>query len=735
MLSRLLRMGIGEVSDRSRQEAAKWLERRGLALRRSSQPFDWLDDADRARPRFSRQDTAQASQRVLEAFKSKGPARFFEGATDVLTPAKVAACAPLLRARVVSAAEAIVLGRFELLGHRDLDFGQPIDWRLDPLSQRRSPLVHWSLIDPTAAAVLGDSKLVWELNRLQHFVTLGVAYRMTSDERFSEAFVRLSKEWIQANPIGLGINWASSLEAAFRVVSWCWALFLFRTSRQLTPSVFLEIADTIDAHATHIERYLSRHSSPNTHLTGEALGLVYAGMLFPDSKSSRRRKAIGREILDNQIRSQVLQDGVYFEQSTAYQIYTVDIYLHYLILSARSRVHVPSNVNQAVQRMLDVLLALRRPDGSMPAIGDADGGRLLPLCPRTPADTRGLFATAAVFFGRAEYAWAANGIQPEAVWLLGPGAQDALEALGATPPSEGSRVFSNGGYVVMRSGWRRDAHHLIFDVGPLGCPSTAAHGHADLLSVQVNPFGEPCVVDPGTYMYAASPLLRDHFRSTSAHSTVTVDGIGQAEPAGIFHWRERPCAKLNRFLSTDEADFADGSHDGYARLDDPVVHRRRVLFSKSHGYWVIVDDLLGATEHRVDLRFQFAPLPVRILPDGWVRAVGPRGRGLLVRTFSARPFETRIGEGAEAPFEGWVSPDYGQREAAPVLIHSATTALPLRFLTVLVPSAHATQTPPAVRSLRDPDGVPSGLVFGDSGQTVRFGADSFTWTGADPCEA
>jgi hypothetical protein len=458
-------------------------------------------------------------------------------------------------------------------------------------------------------------------------------------------------------------------------------------------------------------------------------------LLFPDTKSSRRRKAIGREILDEQISAQVLLDGVYFEQSTAYQIYSVEIYLHYLVLSARSRLHVPPAVNQAVQRMLDVLLALRRPDGSMPSIGDADGGRLLPVCPRIPADTRGLFAIAAVYFGRPDYAWAASGIQPEALWLLGPGAQDALDALGATPPSEGSRVFDSGGYVVMRSGWRRDSHHLIFDVGPLGCPVTAAHGHADLLSVQVNPFGEPCVVDPGTYMYAASPLLRDHFRSTSAHSTVTVDGLGQAEPAGVFRWRERPSAKLNRFVSTHEADFADGTHDAYGRLADPVAHRRRVLFAKAQGYWVIVDDLIGASGHRLDLRFQFAPLPVLALPDGWVRAVGARGRGLLLQTFAARPFQTRILGGAEAPFEGWVSPDYGQREPAPVLVHSATTSLPFRFLTLLVPSEHASQAPPPVRPLRDPLGVPLGLAFGGAREAVRFDADSFTFTESERCEA
>ncbi|MCV5714780.1 heparinase II/III-family protein, partial [Escherichia coli] len=75
----------------------------------------------------------------------------------------------------------------------------------------------------------------------------------------------------------------------------------------------------------------------------------------------------------------------------------------------------------------------------------------------------------------------------------------------------------------MRSGWEPDAHHAIIDIGPIGCPVSGGHGHADLLSLQCSIFGEPCLVDAGTYSYGAEPAWRDFFRSTAAHSTVVVD--------------------------------------------------------------------------------------------------------------------------------------------------------------------------------------------------------------------
>src|SRR2546423_9203873 len=72
-------------------------------------------------------------------------------------------------------ARATMAGKFDLLGLSGLDFGTPVDWHLDPTSGVRAPLTHWSRIDYLDARVAGDKKFIWELNRQQHFNTLGRA--------------------------------------------------------------------------------------------------------------------------------------------------------------------------------------------------------------------------------------------------------------------------------------------------------------------------------------------------------------------------------------------------------------------------------------------------------------------------------------------------------------------------------------------------------------------------------
>jgi hypothetical protein len=269
----------------------------------------------------------------------------------------------------------------------------------------------------------------------------------------------------------------------------------------------------------------------------------------------------------------------------------------------------------------------------------------------------------------------------------------------------------------MRSGWEPDAHHVLFDVGPLGCPVSGGHGHADLLSVQCWAFGEPFLADAGTGSYA-DPDWRRFFRSTAAHSTVMVDGESQAVPAGPFSWRQRPRARLRSWLSTEAFDYADADHDAYRRLPDPVRHRRRVLFVKPR-YWVLVDDVEGAGQHLVELRFQFGPAEVRLGPGLWASAAAG-GRGLLLCPFASAPLQPRLRQGGLEPAEGWVSPDYGQRRPAPVVVYSASARLPLRVITLLLPGAEPWALPPPVSALvRDGEG-PTGLVFGGGEETVTI---------------
>jgi hypothetical protein len=201
-----------------------------------------------------------------------------------------------------------------------------------------------------------------------------------------------------------------------------------------------------------------------------------------------------------------------------------------------------------------------------------------------------------------------------------------------------------------------------------------------------------------------------------------VDGQGQAAPAGPFKWHARPGARLRRWLSTEAFDFADAEHDAYGRLQDPVRHRRRVVFMKPK-YWVIVDDLEGTAEHQVELCFQFAPMEVTVDPDLWARARGTGGSALLIRPFATAAVTAKIHEGEVAPIRGCVSPNYGQREPAPSLVYTTESRLPLRIVTLLFPLQDPLAPPPTVSpGVRDEAG-PLSLRLTDLRECVRLDQD------------
>ncbi|MBT8396867.1 MAG: heparinase, partial [Gemmatimonadetes bacterium] len=134
---------------------------------------------------------------------------------------------------ILDRAEQLHQGRFDLLGYRDLFFGDPIDWQLDPILGRRSPRAHWSRINHLDVEQVGDHKVVWELNRHQYFQTLCRAFVLTGDPTHADLVVRHLEEWMAANPPKTGINWVSSLELAYRSISWIWALSIMAHSSRL----------------------------------------------------------------------------------------------------------------------------------------------------------------------------------------------------------------------------------------------------------------------------------------------------------------------------------------------------------------------------------------------------------------------------------------------------------------------------------------------------------------------
>lgn len=570
------------------------------------------------------------------------------------TVATLRALWPDIDERLRRQADAVLAGRFDLLGFRDLALGHPPDWWHDPLRDVRAPDAHWSTIAYLDPAIVGDHKLVWELGRHRHVVTLAQAFWVTGDARYAEACVQSLVSWMDANPPKRGLHWASSLELALRALAWLWTLMLMGT--HLPQEVRSRMLAVLQVSGRHIERYLSTYFSPNTHLTGEALGLFYLGTLLPQLQDAARWRRRGADILVRCIPRHVQPDGVYVEQSTWYHRYTIDIYLHFVLLARGAGWAVPQSVTRALEAMLEHLMYVARPDGHIPLIGDDDGGRLLFLDERTAHDARTPLAVGAVLFGRRDFAYVADPPSPELAWLLGSDGVHEWRALSPTAPAAASRAFVSGGFYVLRDHWGEDGSVAVVDAGPHGFLN-AGHAHADALAIDLTVRGHPVFVDPGTYTYTLSAEWRDHFRSGAAHNAVTVDGQPSAVPLGAFGWASTAHGQCEAWYTSPRAVLFRGSHDGFARLSTPVRYTRTVLFLPPD-LWIVHDEIAGAGEHELVAHWQCA-LGIQATPQHDAIELERDGRAVLsLRAFPA----SRVSIG-----DGWVSPAYGVRENAPRL--------------------------------------------------------------------
>jgi hypothetical protein len=429
----------------------------------------------------------------------------------------------------------------------------------------------------------------------------------------------------------------------------------------------------IYVHARHIETYLSTYFSPNTHLTGEALGLYYIGSMLPDISESGRWRDKGRRILLEELRRQVRSDGVYFEQSTYYHRYTVDFYLHFLVLSEALGEPVRPKVQEKLRALLNFMLYVMRPDGTTPFVGDDDGGQLVCLDSRPFNDFRSTLASGAGLLDCGEYKFAAGAVAaPEATfWLLGPKGAKRYDALAGQRPTRTSSSFSEGGFYAMRDSWASDANYMLLDCGPIGSLN-GGHGHADTLSFELVAGGKAVIVDSGTYTYAASLELRNFFRGSLAHNAPLIDLQPSSVPGSAFAWQRAARSRVNSWMSFKRLDFFEGSHEGYANLMSPASISRSVLFLKKD-YWVIRDRIEAEGQHTHQTLFHFAAtVECRVLSSNTSQVsakvssfgcddVVHSGRPVLEMFSSKR-------DGCWRVERGLISGVYGERSSADVCV-------------------------------------------------------------------
>ncbi len=592
-----------------------------------------------------------------------------------------------------AASDAILAGDFRLFGYHKRHIGFPPRFNRDPESGTEAPLIFGKAIDYRNSSVVGNIKFLWEPNRHLELVTLAQAWHLSRELRYAAGCRTLIQAWLEQCPYPLGINWASALEIALRLVNWSCAWHLLGGDQAVifcdAPGMQLKHhwLRSIYQHCTFLDQNLSRFSSANNHLLGELLGLIIGATTWPCWTQSEHWRSKATHLFQEQFLLQNAEDGVNKEQAVWYQHEVLDMAVLAGLTAEQNGSHLSAPFWERVEALLEFIAALIDSQGHVPAYGDSDDAVIVRFDPSQNTNPyQSLLATGSVLFKRPDFKRKAGRFDDKSRWLLGDAAAEQFAALPNIPtPERARRAFPVGGYYVLGRGFGTPLEiRAVVDTGPLGYLALAAHGHADALSVTLSAGGEPLLIDPGTYCYHTEELWRSYFRGTLAHNTVRVDGMDQSVSEGNFLWTQHARASCIQSQLDGPVQQIAAEHDGYRRLADPVGHERRVVFRDEDSTLLVFDNLKCGGSHRIEVLWHFAPECL----------VAQRGDLVLATRGKAHlelhpPPGTRLQliRGQQSPPLGWSSTRFALKQPCATLVCSAdirgdwagTTKMILRF--------------------------------------------------------
>src|SRR5438876_6366975 len=150
----------------------------GLERRRERRNLQQLN---RQTARLTRPFASMSAPELLNHFRSRQSPKFFPGLT-LQTARLQAEVFPEETNQLIHAAERVTNEHcWPLLGLGEKCFGdEDIDWHRDPLSGVDWPMDYHGDINLRRNDG-SDARVVWELNRLGHLITLGRAYSITKN--------------------------------------------------------------------------------------------------------------------------------------------------------------------------------------------------------------------------------------------------------------------------------------------------------------------------------------------------------------------------------------------------------------------------------------------------------------------------------------------------------------------------------------------------------------------------
>jgi len=283
---------------------------------------------------------------------------------------------------------------------------------------------------------------------------------------------------------------------------------------------------------------------------------------------------LGREIVLGELKEQFLDDGGHFELSPMYHAIVLGDLLDLINLCLKSEHPFDREALSALRKTADKALAWLK--------ALIDDGEKIPLL------NDSVYGVAPSFKELRSYAQRL-------------GVEGNSDAIPEIKMNEWTGQNLSGYWVLKQGPFR-----LIFDTASLGPDYLLGHGHCDMLSVLLDFQGENILVDTGVFEYEEGER-RLYCRKTSAHNTLVIDDLDQAEL-----WKSFRVARRGHPQNFRNDDLTlKCAHTGFSIWQKDLTHERNVSLS-GNGF-EIRDQVSGHGNHFYKSFFHFAP-GVRINP-------------------------------------------------------------------------------------------------------------------------
>ncbi len=446
-----------------------------------------------------------------------------------------------------------------------------------------------------------DIKMPWELGRMQDLLILAYLYRLSElritnkhTVDYKNEFISRMLDFIGSNPPKFGAQWGCAMDVSIRLTNMLTTYDFFISSNCKFDNVFNELFfNSVHSHISFIKENLEWSSGMRgnhyyTNITG--LLVAFAHLSIDDNSAINYINNNDLAHYMNQFAQETLyqfnKDGSNFEASIPYHFLCVEMMLFSINYINSFSLKVINNIqnklntkyfifengnlkfssilNQRINSIINFTKSVITKDNYSFNIGDNDSGKYLKLY------TYYKLSDNALIDDLNNYSQIIDMIDNLII-------QDSsvFEYQIESIKENEIEKYKDFGLYLFRN---RD-YFAALRCGNIGQRAKGGHSHNDQLSLLLKVNNADIFVDNGTYLYTPDPSMRNIFRSTFMHNTLSIENIEQNDwannNADDLFWFKNNKAKAE-ILSLNKNQIV-AVHHGYKQ-----ECKREIEFNEFH---------------------------------------------------------------------------------------------------------------------------------------------------------